>query len=320
MSYKNIYVQNIQPANRIEETFLVTEKNLVLSQKGSLYLSLRLRDKTGEVEGRVWERAAEISRTFQKGDVVLVRGRAVRYRDAIQLSIADMEKPDPADIDMTDYVSASRWNVDDMFKSLVEIAATVEDPFLKQLLDGVLADEEIAGLLKKAPAAKGMHHFYLGGLLEHTLSMTRILNHLAEHYDGVNRDLLITGGIFHDIGKIYELSSEGMIEYTDEGRLIGHIVLGLELVNRKMSLIPGFPEHLAMELRHILISHHGAVEYGSPKRPKTLEALMVYFADDLDAKVNAFQESISGTGEDESSWTPYHRLFDRYIYKGPKPK
>jgi len=320
LSYKNIYVQNIQPANRIEETFLVTEKNLVLSQKGSLYLSLRLRDKTGEVEGRVWERAAEISRTFQKGDVVLVRGRAVRYRDAIQLSIADMEKPDPADVDMTDYVSASRWNVDDMFKSLVEIAATVEDPFLKQLLDGILADDEIAGLLKKAPAAKGMHHFYLGGLLEHTLSMTRILNHLAEHYDGVNRDLLITGGILHDIGKIYELSSEGMIEYTDEGRLIGHIVLGLELVNRKMSLIPGFPDHLAMELRHILISHHGAVEYGSPKRPKTLESLMVYFADDLDAKVNAFQESISGASEDESSWTPYHRLFDRYIYKGPKPK
>jgi len=318
LSSKALYVRDIQPANRIEETFLVTEKNLVLSQKGSLYLSLRLRDKSGEIEGRVWDRAAEISRLFQKGDVVIVRSRAVRYRDSTQLTITDIEKPDPADIEMADYVSASRWNVEEMFRSLLEFAAGVENPFLKQLLDSILADEETARLFRKAPAAKGMHHFYMGGLLEHTLSMTRILDHLAGHYDGVNRDLLIAGGILHDIGKIYELSSEGMIEYTDEGRLIGHIVMGLELVNRKMSLIPDFPGHLAMELRHILISHHGAVEYGSPKRPKTLEALMVYFVDDLDAKVNAFQESISSANDDESNWTPYHRLFDRYIYKGPK--
>lgn len=318
MSSKAIYIRDIQPANRIEETFLVTEKNLVLSQKGSLYLSLRLRDKTGEIEGRVWDRAAEISRLFQKGDVVLVRSRAVRYRESTQLTITDIETADPADIEMADYVSASRWNVEEMFQALAGFTAGVENPFLKKLLDSILNDDELAALIRKAPAAKGMHHFYMGGLLEHTLSVTRILDHLSGHYDGVNRDLLITGGMLHDIGKIYELSSEGMIEYTDEGRLIGHIVLGLELVNRKISLIPDFPEQLAMELRHVLISHHGAVEYGSPKRPKTVEALMVYFVDDLDAKVNAFQESISGASDEESSWTPYHRLFDRYIYKGPK--
>lgn len=318
MSVKNLFVRDIQPAGKIEDTFLVVEKNLVISQKGSLYLSLRLRDKTGDVEGRVWDRAAELNRMFQKGDVVFVRSRAVRYRDATQLSITDIEKPDPADVRMEDYAPASRFGAEEMFQALQAFVEGIENPFLKSLLHGIFGDAEIAGLFKRAPAAKAMHHFYAGGLLEHTLSVTRILDFLSRHYERVDRDLLLTGGMLHDIGKIHELSPNGMIDYTDEGRLIGHIVIGLELVDRKMAAVPDFPPDLAMELRHILISHHGAFEYGSPKRPKTEEALMVYFADDLDAKVNAFQEFINDSNDEESRWTPFHRLFERYIYKGPR--
>ena len=189
-------------------------------------------------------------------------------------------------------------------------------PAWSALLQAFFEDETIAALFRRAPAAKGFHHVYIGGLLEHTLSVVRLLDRAAGHYAGVNRDLLIAGGILHDIGKIYEFSYERIVEYSDPGRLVGHIVMGVEMVDAKIAAIPDFPEQTAMELRHLILSHHGVLEYGSPKRPKTLEALIVHYMDDLDAKVNAFQEYIREARDEESDWTPYHRLFDRYIYKG----
>ncbi|MCX5838300.1 MAG: HD domain-containing protein, partial [Deltaproteobacteria bacterium] len=194
----------------------------------------------------------------------------------------------------------------------------VKTPCLSALLQSFFQDEKIAGLFRRAPAAKGFHHVYIGGLLEHTLSVVRLLDRAAGHYAGVNRDLLIAGGILHDIGKIYEFSFERIVEYSDPGRLVGHIVMGVEMVDAKIAAIPDFPEQTAMELRHLMLSHHGVLEFGSPKRPKTLEALIVHCIDDLDAKVNAFQETIREARGGESDWTPYHRLFDRYIYKGRK--
>jgi 3'-5' exoribonuclease len=178
----------------------------------------------------------------------------------------------------------------------------------------IFSDVETAEAFQTAPAAKGFHHSYIGGLLEHTLSVTRLIDHAARHYGDVDRDLLITGGILHDIGKIDEFSYRKMIDYTDEGRLIGHIVMGLEMVDKKIDEIEDFPEGLALELRHILLSHHGVLEYGSPKRPKTVEALIVNYMDDLDAKVNAFREYIADS-DDDSNWTPFHRLLERFIYK-----
>jgi 3'-5' exoribonuclease len=177
-------------------------------------------------------------------------------------------------------------------------------------------DEKIAALFKKAPAAKGFHHVYIGGLLEHTLSVIRLLDQMTNHYQGINRDILITGGILHDIGKIYEYSYDSIFDYSDQGRLIGHIVIGIEMLDAKIAALGDFPERLAMELRHLILSHHGTQEFGSPKRPKTLEALIVHFIDDLDAKVNAFQEFIEESRDDDSAWTPFHKLFERFIYKG----
>jgi 3'-5' exoribonuclease len=203
-----------------------------------------------------------------------------------------------------------------MFAELLVIVEQIQTPCLKDLLLAFFRDEQIVKLFKKAPAAKGFHHVYLGGLLEHTLSVIRLLDLAARHYTGVNRDLLLTGGILHDIGKIYEFQYDRLIDYSDAGRLVGHIVMGVEMLDARIAKIEGFPENLAMELRHLILSHHGTLEYGSPKRPKTLEAMIVHYIDDLDAKVNAFQTFTSGTPDSESNWTPFHRLFERYIYKG----
>jgi len=296
--------------------FFVTEKNLAVSQKGSPYLNLRLRDKTGEIDGRVWENAIQFNRSFQKGDVIALRSRAVNYRNVMQLSISHIEKVDDSTIEPADYSPSTSFNIDDMYEELMTYVEGINNPHLQELLNTIFHDEEIRTAFKRAPAAKGLHHCYIGGLLEHTLSVTQLLDMAAQHYRNVNRDLIIAGGILHDIGKIYELSFAKMIDYTDRGRLVGHIVIGVEIVDQKIAALDNFPEQLALELRHILLSHHGVLEFGSPKRPKTLEAQLVNMIDDLDAKINAFQGFIDSSNDDESHWTPYHRLFERFIYKG----
>lgn len=319
MNSKDTYVKDIRAGDKVGDIFLVMEKNLAISQKGNPYLNLKLRDMTGEVDGRVWDRATEMNNIFQTGDIIRIQSYAVSFRDMVQLSISKITVVDDPTINPADYLPSSASDSSEMFESLMSIISTIGNPHLKTLLELIFSDEEIADSFQKAPAAKGFHHAYIGGLLEHTLSVTRLLDLVADHYQQANRDLIITGGILHDIGKIHELSFKGSMNYTDEGRLIGHIVIAVELVDAKIAEIADFPKQLALELRHILLSHHGTLEYGSPKRPKTIEALIVNFIDDLDAKMNAFGEFISSSG-DESSWTPYHRLLERFIYRGQEPE
>jgi 3'-5' exoribonuclease len=308
-------VKDVRPGDRVNDTFLVTEKNMAVSQKGNPYLNLRLRDKTGEMDGRVWDNVEEINGLFQKGDVIEIKSRAISYRNVIQLSILEVRVIDVSEAEPADYSPSSKSDIPEMYENLMEYVKNIENSHLSTLLNLIFGDREIAEAFKRAPAAKGFHHSYIGGLLEHTLSVTRILDHVADHYGEADRDLMIAGGILHDIGKIVEFSYRKMIDYTDEGRLIGHIVLGLDLVNKKIDEIEDFPEDLALHLRHIMLSHHGVLEYGSPKRPKTVEALIVNYMDDLDAKVNAFREYINDS-DDDSNWTPFHRLLERFIYKG----
>lgn len=289
---------------------------MAYSQKGSPYLVMRLRDNTGEIEGRVWDNAGEIEKKFRKGDVVRVCCRAVSFKNVIQLSITDIVRLENDEVEPSDYLPVCKYDIGEMFSELLAVIETVESPPLRELLRNLISDEKTADLFKRVPAAKGLHHVYIGGLLEHTLSVTRLIDKTAGHYPGANRDLLIAGAIIHDIGKTKELTCDGIIEYTDEGRLIGHIVIGLEMLNSQIALIEGFPQQLAIGLRHLVLSHHGMLEFGSPKRPKTIEAVILHQIDDLDAKVNAFQEFIGNSPEDDSDWTPYHRLFDRFIYKG----
>ncbi len=316
---KQSYVKDIHAGDRVQDLFLVTEKNMAISQKGNPYLNLKLRDKTGEVDGRVWDRAAEMNKIFQTGDIIQIQSQAVSFRNLIQLSISRISVVDDPAVTPADYLPSSASDTAEMFEALMAIVETVQDPHLRTLLDLIFDDEETADAFRKAPAAKGFHHAYIGGLLEHTLSVTQLLDLATGHYRNLNRDLVIAGGILHDIGKIHELSFNGTMNYTDEGRLVGHIVLAVEFVNEKIAAIESFPRQLALELRHILLSHHGVLEFGSPKRPKTLEALIVNFMDDLDAKTNAFSEFMKAPGN-ETNWTPYHRLLERFIYKGQPPE
>ena len=315
MKNKSVYIKDIKPGEKVNESFLVTEKNLAFSQKGTPYLNLRLQDKTGEVDGKIWENAIEWDKAFSKGDVIKAQGGAVSFRNTVQLSITGVRKVDDSAVEIAEYLPASKGDIDVMFADLMAFVEQIETPCLRALLHLFFHEGEVADLFKKAPAAKGFHHVYIGGLLEHTLSVIRLLDQVTKHYQGINRDLLITGGILHDIGKIYEYTYDRMFDYSDEGRLIGHIVIGLEMLDERIGAVEGFPTQLAMELRHLILSHHGTQEFGSPKRPKTLEALIVHFIDDLDAKVNAFQEFVKES-DDNSHWTPFHKLLERFIYKG----
>lgn len=315
MKTKEIYLKDIKQGDKVVSSFLVAEKNMAFSIKGSPYLNVRLKDKTGELDGKVWDNAIEFDQQFKKGDIISIEGRAATYKNSIQISIVKIKKNEREDIEPTDYLPAARGDVDAMFNEILTHIENIQTKPLQSLLQSFFHDEKTAELFKRAPAAKGFHHIYLGGLLEHTLSVVQLLQKTADHYPELNRDMLIAGGILHDIGKIHEFCYHSIIDYSDEGRLIGHIVMGVEMINKKIADFPDFPGQLALELRHIILSHHGEFEFGSPKRPKTLEALVVHYIDDLDAKFNAFHTLITDSTNPDSDWTNYNRFLERFLYR-----
>ena len=315
MKIKEVYLKDIKQGEKVSSSFLVAEKNMAFSQKGSPYLTVKLKDKTGELDGKVWDNAVEFDRQFKKGDIIAIEGRANTYKNSIQISIIGIKKCNWEEVEPTDYLPGAKGDVNAMYGALLDYIDGVQSKPLQELLYALFKEEKTAELFKRAPAAKGFHHIYLGGLLEHTLSVVRLLTKIADHYQNLDRDMLIAGGLLHDIGKIYEFSYDQLIEYSDEGRLIGHIVMGVEMINKKIAALPDFPVQLALELRHIILSHHGEFAYGSPKRPKTMEALAVHYMDDLDAKLNAFQSFTADSNNADSDWTIYNRFFERYLYK-----
>jgi 3'-5' exoribonuclease len=317
---KETYLKDIRQGDKIASSFLVAEKSMAYSQKGSPYLNVRLKDKTGEIDGKVWDNVPALDPVFKKGDIIFIEGRTQTYRNALQVSIITIKKCTPEEIDPEDFLPVSRMDTDAMYKDLLVYLEKISSQPLKDLLAAFFHDEKASELFRRAPAAKGFHHNYLGGLLEHTLSVVRLLDRAADHYPQLNRDLLLAGGMLHDIGKIYEFSYDNLVEYSDEGRMIGHLVMGVEMINKKIDNIPDFPPRLALALRHIILSHHGEFEFGSPKRPKTLEALVVHFMDDLDAKLNGFEIFVAADAANtETEWTPFNRFFERYLYKGKTP-
>ena len=315
MKIKETYLKDIKQGEKVSSSFLVAEKNMAFSQKGSPYLTVKLKDKTGELDGKVWDNAVEFDRQFKKGDIIAIEGRAANYKNAIQISIIGIKKCNWEEVEPTDYLPGAKGDVKAMYGELLDHIDRVQNKPLQELLYAFFKEEKTAELFKRAPAAKGFHHIYLGGLLEHTLSVVRLLTKIADHYQNLDRDMLLAGGLLHDIGKIYEFSYDQLIEYSDEGRLIGHIVMGVEMINKKIATLPDFPVQLVLELRHVILSHHGEFEYGSPKRPKTMEALAVHYMDDLDAKLNAFQAFTADSNNADSDWTTYNRFFERYLYK-----
>jgi 3'-5' exoribonuclease len=312
---EKIFVNQLKKGHVVESIFLVREKSLTRTKTGNLYLSLRLADRTGEVEGRIWENALDFSALFAKDDFIKVRAEVDEFQGTLQLRILKLKKCEETEVLLDDFLARTPLNIEKMFSEIKNIASGVQQPYLQKLLEAFFADEEFVKKFKLAPAAKGVHHAYIGGLLEHTLSVVQLILLTGPRYKGINLDLLISSGILHDIGKVAELTFGRAFDYTDSGRLLGHIILTVEMVDEKMRAIPEFPEPLSLSLKHNLLSHHGEYAFGSPKLPMTLEALLLHQIDDLDAKVSAFLGWIEKEKEDPSRWTSYHKLFERFIFK-----
>ena len=311
---KRLFVKDLKPGDMVESSFLVVRKDKGISRSGSPYLILRLKDRTGEVDGRVWNEAESLATRFERDDVIEVKAQSVPYQGGIQLNIVDIRRLAEDEFSVADYLPSARLSPERMMKELETIIDEIKDRHIRRLLKDLFDDADVRQRFMVAPAARSYHHPYVGGLIEHVLSLCRLAGFVASHYSRINMDLLVAGAILHDIGKIYEISCTGSFEYTDEGRLLGHITMGVELVDSKIKAIEDFPQELAMLIKHMILSHHGHLEFGSPKRPKTLEAMVLFYLDDMDAKVNAI-ESLMEKKEGRGNWSEYQRLFERYIYK-----
>ena len=313
---KKIFLKDLKEKDKFEDIFLVTKKEMGMSKTGKPYLNIKFMDRTGDMDARIWDDAEELSKKFERNDFVKVKGSAIAYQGRLQLNISYLAKADEDTVAVRDFLPASGREPDEMISELKSIVAGVKDNPIKKLLTTFLEDEEIINLLKLAPAAKSMHHAYLGGLLEHILSLCRLVDGVTKHYQNINKDLLLAGAVLHDIGKIRELTFERACDYSDEGRLLGHITIGIGMIDKKIEGISDFPEETALLLKHMLLSHHGYLEFGSPKRPKTIEAIILYYLDDMDSKIQSMQALIEKEKEMPSNWTSYHKLYERYIYKG----
>ena len=310
----HVWVKDITERDDVKGCYLVKKKSLGTTRRGEPFISITLADRTGEMEAKVWEGAEELSSLFQQGDVLEVKGYAGSYQGRVQISVSGL-KASSAEIDPSIFLESSPRDISEMMRSLKEILREVKDIHLRTLIERLFGDREFVSRFKNAPAAKNFHHSYLGGLLEHTLAVCQMARQVADYYPQLNRDLLLTAAFLHDIGKTRELTFHLQIDYTDEGRLLGHVVLGAAMVEEKLAGLKKFPQDLAVRLKHMILGHHGHYEFGSPKRPKFLEAFALYLIDDLDAKINGLGRFME-RDQREGAWTDFNRLFDRYFLKG----
>jgi 3'-5' exoribonuclease len=290
---KDIFVADLasfEEGKLFDSFFLVLARQLRTTQSNKPYIHLFLCDKTGQVEARAWEpEDPRIAKDVVKGDMVKVRGCIQRFNERLQVKIEQLRKAHPQEADRTDMMPATTYDVEALWGSLMSFVESFTDPHLKLLVTTILADPLIAAAYREAPAAKQLHHAWLGGLLEHVVSLLTLADRVAPHYPILHRDLLLTGVILHDIGKVRELSWDIGFEYTVEGVLLGHIQIGTALAERTIDSLPGFPPRLKMLVLHVILSHHGKLEFGSPKLPMIPESLVLNFLDDLDAKMQAMQ-------------------------------
>lgn len=310
----HLWVKDITEEQSVGGCYLVTDKRLARTRKGDAFISMTLADRTGEVQAKVWEGAEVLSSLFHQGDILEVEGIAGSYRGQTQIRVSGL-KVLKGEVDKSVFLESALGEPSEMMKSLREILRGVKNPHMKALIDRFLGDRHFVALFEKAPAAKNFHHNYLGGLLEHTLSVCHMAQKVAEHYPQLDGDLLVTAAFVHDVGKIRELNFDLQIDYTDEGRLIGHLVIGAAMVDEKLGQVKDFPRELAIRLKHLILSHHGQYEFGSPKVPKFLEAFALNLIDDLDAKINGLGRFMEKDLQ-EGAWTDFNRLFERYLLKG----
>lgn len=309
------YIDSLREGMRISEVYLCKSKQIALTKTGKEYGRLMLQDRTGTVDAKIWNLNSPGVGTFEAMDYVRIDGDVSVFMGANQLNIERIRRADEGEYVPEDYLPVSTRDVDEMYKSLLALIASIKNPHLKKLVDSYFVeDEAFIKAFRFHSAAKSVHHGFVGGLLEHTLSVAKMCEYFAEAYPILNRDLLLTAAIFHDIGKTQELSAFPENDYTDDGQLLGHIVIGTEMISDRIRTIPGFPGRLAAELKHCILAHHGELEYGSPKKPAILEALALNFADNTDAKMETMIEALRGAGSN-TGWLGYNRLLETNIRK-----
>ena len=308
---------DLQPQCQVSGRYLVLRKELRQGGRAGFFLDLTLCDSTGRVSAKVWENASAISERFQQGDVIEISGLAETYRDELQLRLDNLRPLPPEEASPHDFLPRSEKDLDALERRLAEFVKSVQNRYLRDLLLALFKDQEFRSSFKTAPAAKALHHSYIGGLLEHTVEVAELCEKVCELFPALDRDLVIAGSILHDIGKIEELSWDTAFDYTDRGQLLGHLILGEQRMRREADKTDGFPDELKQLLSHMLLSHHGAHEYGSPKLPMTAEAIALHHAEDLDAKVNMFLGQIAVAREQNRRWTERHFLLQRPLYAGP---
>lgn len=300
------YLEMLKEGDNVSEIYLVKSKTSAMTKNGKPYDNLILQDKTGSMDAKIWDPNSAGIDDFDALDYVEITGQVVVFGGAFQLNVKRVRKCHESEYDQADYLPVSSKNIDTMYSDLLKLIKSVKSVPLRMLLEDFFEkDEEFIKKFKKSSAAKSVHHNFIGGLLEHTLSVANLCDYMASAYPILNRDLLISAAILHDIAKVKEFSDFPVNDYTDDGQLLGHIVMGYEMVSEKIAGIPGFPGKVAAELKHCILAHHGELEYGSPKKPALIEAVALSFADNTDAKIETFKEDISKPSENEWRYSKF---------------
>ncbi len=301
------YIKEYKEGNKFSGIYLCKSRQVLKTKAGKTYYSLILQDKTGVIDAKVWELNNGIE-DFSEMDFIMTEGMITMFQGSRQVNVSRIRKAQEGEYDPAEYIPASKYDREEMYEELKKYIFSIGEPHLREMAEKYFVkDSDFVKRFKTHSAAKSVHHGFVGGLLQHTLAVTKLCDFFAANYPVLDRDLLITAAIFHDIGKMWEISEFPANEYTDEGQLLGHIFLGAELIGKEAALIPGFPEVLARELRHCILAHHGELEYGSPKKPALAEAMALCFADNLDAKMETMTEEYD-KAEPTMQWLGFNRL------------
>lgn len=313
------YINTLKEGDRGTETYLVKKKSQGISKTGKAFESITLCDKSGTIEGKIWDVDSEGISDYDELDFVTVTGDITSWNGALQFNVKRLRKANEGEFELTDYIPSSKKDINVMYTELKGFIDSIQAPYMKKLLQSFFVnDKEFIETFKAHSAAKSVHHGFTGGLLEHTLSVTKNCDFFANQYPFLDRDLLLTASIFHDIGKVKELSDFPRNDYTDEGQLLGHIMIGANMVDRAIDNIEGFPEVKRKELLHCILSHHGELEFGSPKKPAIAEAIALSFADNIDAKMETIFEALENVEENNLAWQGFNRLLDSNIRRTGK--
>ncbi len=315
---KSPYISELEPNQTITGTFLVSHKDVRQKKSGEPYLSLTLSDRTGDLDAKMWDNAAEALDTFDRDSFVRVKGLLQVFQNRPQLTVHKIQPVADSEVEAADYFPVSKRDRDEMFRELEGWIAGIGNPHLQALLQSVFADPKVALAFRTAPAAKSVHHNWIGGLIEHVLSLCHLAKFSAAHYPGIDLDLLLAGVILHDLGKIHELSYTRSFAYTNVGQLLGHIMIGARMVEEKIAALPEFPAPLHDLLLHMILSHHGQLDYGSPKIPLFPEALLLHLLDTVDSKMECMRALIAHDSLVDGVWTGYNSALERSALKKDK--